>query len=58
MELETHFLLARALGYVGAPDGAVFFRMSDSVSRMLSGLSKRLRNMPPAPHAPRPAPRS
>ena len=56
MELETHILLARGLGYVDRRRSAVFFVRSDEVGRMLSGLSRALRTTTSAPRTPRPAP--
>jgi len=43
MELETHFLIAQRLNYLGTPDVEGLLSECGELSRMLSGLTKRLR---------------
>ena len=43
MELETHILIAQRLSYIGPADAQRLLDQCGEVSRMLSGLTKRLR---------------
>jgi len=43
MELETHILIAQRLEYVGAVDVELLLDRASEVSRMLAGLTKKLR---------------
>jgi len=43
MELETHFLIAVALGYVTREQSATLMSMTSEVGRMLNGLTRKLR---------------
>ena len=43
MELETHLLIAQNLNYVSEHDVEAMLAQSGEVSRMLSGLTKKLR---------------
>ncbi len=43
MELETHLLIAQRLNYVAATDVDGLLAQCGELSRMLSGLTKRLR---------------
>jgi four helix bundle protein len=45
MEVETHLLIAQRLSYVGDADVKPALEMSAEVSRMLSGLTKRLKHL-------------
>ena len=47
MELETHFLIAQRLNYLGAEDVDRVLAQSGEVSRMLTGLTKKLRQRTP-----------
>jgi len=42
MELETHFLLAEELEFVGASEVGLLIEKTSEVSRMLSGLIRSL----------------
>jgi four helix bundle protein len=43
LELETHLIISLRLGYVRETDIEDALKMSDEVSRMISGLSSKLR---------------
>jgi four helix bundle protein len=43
MELETHFLIANRLAYLGTSEIEVPLELSGEVSRMLAGLTKKLK---------------
>lgn len=43
MELETHFLIASRLGYLRRTEIEALLQLSAEVSRMLAGLTKKLR---------------
>ena len=43
MELETHILISERLAYLGTTDVERLLRQSGEVSRMLAGLTKKLR---------------
>lgn len=43
MELETHILIAERLAYLGTTDVERLLRQSGEISRMLTGLTKKLR---------------
>src|SRR5579859_7947867 len=43
MELETHLLISERLAYLGTTDVERLLRQSGEVSRMLAGLTKKLR---------------
>ena len=43
MELETHFVIAQKLNYLGAVDVDRVLAQSGELSRMLTGLTKKLR---------------
>ena len=43
MELETHILIAGRLAYLGTTDVERLLQQSGEVSRMLTGLTKKLR---------------
>ena len=42
MELETHIIIAQKLNYLGANDVEHILRLSGELSRMLTGLTKKL----------------
>jgi len=44
MELETHILIAQRLDYVGAVDVEPLLDRASEMSRMLTGLTKKLRS--------------
>lgn len=48
MELETHFVIAQRLNYLNAEDVERVLAQSGEVSRMLTGLTKKLRQRTPA----------
>ena len=48
MELETHILIAQRLQYVGAVDVEPLFDCAGEVSRMLTGLTKKLQKLAPS----------
>ena len=47
MELETHILIAQRLEYVGAVDVEPLLDRAGEVSRMLTGLTKKLQKLAP-----------
>ena len=47
MELETHILIAQRLEYLGAVDVEPLLDRAGEVSRMLTGLTKKLQKLPP-----------
>jgi four helix bundle protein len=47
MELETHLLIATRLAYLKESDIQQAMSLSTEVSKMLSGLSKKLKNLAP-----------
>jgi four helix bundle protein len=47
MELETHWLIAKRLGYFTETQLESAFKLTPEVGRMLSGLKKGLRNVNP-----------
>jgi len=56
-EVETHFVIAERLGYVAVSDLHGARSLSDEVSRMLTGLQKKLRPRQSERLAPRSRPR-
>jgi four helix bundle protein len=42
MELETHLILSQRIGYLSEDRLTSLLRMTDEISRMLSGLRKSL----------------
>jgi len=48
MELETHLLIAEKLNYLPTTDVERILSQSGEVSRMLTGLTKKLRQRTPA----------
>jgi len=50
MELETHFLLASRLGFLSATEVEHVLERTGEVSRMLSGLTRSLKQSRPAPN--------
>jgi hypothetical protein len=49
LELETHLLIAGRLSYLQQPELDVVMRLAAEVGKMLEGLSKSLKTLPPNP---------